>query len=146
MGMKWQMAAMLAALVSAPVLAGNVYKWVDAQGRFHFSDTAEPGWRRVDVSPTVVDGGPSPQTAVADDKRATECRQKRDALTGYKTASRIVERNSLGVEHEYTPEERQKLIAMTEQQLAGCPPAEEPDEAGDDSGSASDDAGDESPQ
>ncbi|HET8882630.1 MAG TPA: DUF4124 domain-containing protein [Solimonas sp.] len=149
MGMKWQMAAVLAGLVSVPVLAANVYKWVDAQGHFHFSDTAEPGWRRVDVSPTVVDGGPLPQTAAAtaSDKRAAECRQKRDALVGYKTAARIVERNGLGVEHEYTAEEKQKLIAMTEQQLASCPPADAPasDDAGDnaDAGDSGDSGSDE---
>lgn len=134
------MAALLAGLISVPAFAAGVYKWVDTQGGIHYSDTAQPGWRRVDVSPTVVDAGTLPPSAdaSASGKRAAECKQKRDALVGYKTSARIVERNSLGVEHEYTPEEKQKLIAMTEQQLAGCPPADE--ESADSDGSATDPA------
>ncbi|NGY04922.1 DUF4124 domain-containing protein [Solimonas terrae] len=140
--MKWRIAAVLAGLISVPALAGGVYKWVDAQGHFHFSDTAQPGWRRVDVNPTVVDAGPIPTTdTAAAGKRAAECQQKRDALVGYKASARIVERNSLGVEHEYTPEEKQKLIALTEQQLAGCPPGTPAADAND-----GNDGGDSAPQ
>src|SRR3546814_15283983 len=120
---KVSVVALLAGLISVPAFAAGVYKWVDTQGGIHYSDTAQPGWRRVDISPTVVDAGALQPSADASTsgKRAAECKQKRDALVGYKTSARIVERNGLGVEHEYTPEEKQKLIAMTEQQLATCP-------------------------
>lgn len=124
---RFRMIALLAGMISVPAFAASVYKWVDARGEIHYSDTPQPGWRRVDVSPTVVDGGAPSKSANADaaGKSAEECKQKRDALFGYKNSARIVERNSLGVEHEYTPEEKQKLIMMTEQQLVGCPPADD---------------------
>lgn len=137
---KFRMVILLAGLISVPALAAGVYKWVDTQGGIHYGDTAQPGWRRVDVSPTVVEAGALPKSADSGTagKSAADCKQKRDTLAGYKASSRIVERNSLGVEHEYTAEEKQKLIAMTEQQLAACPPADdEPTDSGD-----TDDGGD----
>lgn len=138
MRMRFGMAALLAGLISVPALAAGVYKWVDVQGGIHYSDTAQPGWRRVDVNPTIVDADAPPKSADAGGagKSAAECQQKRATLAGYKASSRIVERNSLGVEHEYTPEEKQKLIAMAEQQLAGCPPADDEPAESDDSDDA----------
>src|SRR3546814_3215536 len=109
---KVSVVALLAGRISVPAFAACVYKWVDTQGGIHYSDTAQPGWRRVDISPTVVDAGALQPSADASTsgKRAAECMQKRDALVGYKTSARIVERNGLGVEHEYTHEEKQKQI------------------------------------
>ena len=40
---------LLAMLLALPAWAGQVYKWVDQSGRFHFSDTAQPGWTRIDA-------------------------------------------------------------------------------------------------
>ena len=49
---------LLAAAFSAG--AGQVYKWVDAEGRIHYSDTPRPGWKRVDLK---VAPGFAPATA-----------------------------------------------------------------------------------
>src|SRR3546814_2614663 len=83
---KVSVVALLAGLISVPAFAAGVYKWVDTQGGIHYSDTAQPGWRRVDISPTVVDAGALQPSADASTsgKRAAECKQKRDALVDYK--------------------------------------------------------------
>ncbi|MGH8447451.1 MAG: DUF4124 domain-containing protein [Solimonas sp.] len=106
---------LLAGLVlGASAFAGQVYKWVDAQGHFHFGDTPQPGWTRVDAGRTNSMTADVPQVAGEDEeKRAVHCKQKRDELAGYKSASRIVERDALGGEREFSDEQKQKLISQT---------------------------------
>lgn len=110
--------ALGAALLSAAASAGPVYKWVDPAGHFHFSDTPQPGWKRVEVRSANAATSEIPQIAggVDDTQRALDCKQKRDTLAGYRKASKIVERDALGQEREYSDEQKNQLIARAEQQ------------------------------
>lgn len=111
-------AAVVGLLFSVSALAGPVYKWVDAAGRFHFSDTPQPGWTRVDAGRvnTVTAEVPA-DDGQGEAERAAQCKQKQDTLASFRNSSKVIERDALGVEREYTPEQRQKLIDLTERQV-----------------------------
>lgn len=121
-------------LIAASAHAGQIYKWVDTDGRTHFSDTPQPGWKQVDVKPASGSGG-----APADDKPAQgaapannsvpdperlaelkqqECDRRRAQLQTYLDAPRIVERTEAGEEREYSQDERLQLIERTRAQVA----------------------------
>ena len=121
---------LLAMLLAAPAGAGQVYKWVDQAGRFHFSDTPQPGWTRIDAGHSNTMTAEVPAGAKADGKREADCRQRRDELASYRNAARIVERDALGNEHEYSAEQKKQLIAVSEQKVAAAcgdlPEAAEP--------------------
>jgi hypothetical protein len=120
--------------------AGQVYKWIDANGRVHYSDTPRPGWTRVDVSTGGVssaaaapESAGSAETAVEDAAeesperarlRAEECQKRRDQLETYRTSTQIIERDNLGNERTYTEEQRLQLIEQTQTQVNElCAPA-----------------------
>jgi len=121
------------------VSAGQIYKWVDAEGRYHYADQPQPGWTPVNVKPI---GGPalnapapsepaseaqptptpSPMQNAADNAvrqkvRAEECARRREQLITYQNAPKIIERSPLGVERELSEDERLKLIEQTQQQV-----------------------------
>lgn len=114
-------------LCCAAVQAGPIYKWIDPAGRIHYGDQPQPGWKRVEVNAPPSSGGPaqadkpagaateSGAAALAPD--AEQCENKRKSLESYQKAARLVERDSLGREKEFTPEDRQKLIDLTQQQV-----------------------------
>lgn len=95
--------------------AQAVYRWVDAQGRVHYGDpaSAPPGARPVPLRapPTAAAATPLPSPLPAD---TDACAQARERLATYESAERIVETDSLGEEREYSPEARERLIALTE--------------------------------
>ncbi|MGH8506063.1 MAG: DUF4124 domain-containing protein [Stenotrophobium sp.] len=103
--------------VAVPALAGSVYQWTDTQGNVHFGDNPAQGAKKLNLDPT--DGSaPPPQDAVAREaQRVADCSRKRDQLTTFKSAARIVEKDALGKEHEYTGQERTQLIELTQKQV-----------------------------
>ena len=125
--------------VACPASAGQVYKWIDANGRVHYSDTPRPGWTRVDVKtggvPSVAAAAASAgsaEAAVEDAEespertrlRAEECQKRRDQLETYRTSTQIIERDNLGNERTYTEEQRLQLIEQTQRQVSElCAPA-----------------------
>jgi hypothetical protein len=129
--------ALIFCLVSASAIAG-VYRWVDESGKVHYTDKPVINSTPVNINTGQPKGakplpeGVDPATLVAPDlsgltpeqqaQRLADCEQKKKQMHGYKGASRIVETDSLGREHEFTEEERQLLIKKTEKDLieAGC--------------------------
>lgn len=117
-----------------PIAAGAIYKYVDPQGRQHFADQPKQGWTRVDVRTSVVEtttGTDAPtesrEQAVS---RAADCARLQEQLRTYRNASRVVERDALGREKEYSAEERTRLIEKYEQDVQACsqpPPAQADD-------------------
>jgi len=108
---------------SASIAQADVYKWTDADGRVHYGDQAKQGAEKVKIGPdsgeaAVTDNSPDP----ADKKKhAEECGRKRDRLSTYGKASRIVETDSLGNDKEYNDAERKQLIERTQKQVdEGC--------------------------
>lgn len=107
------------------VHAGQVYKWVDPNGRVHFSDTPQPGWKAVDLNESpatsaaaesdAADGGDQANTR--EQLRAEECQRAKTQLATYKSATKIVERDALGKEKEYSNDERLQLLEQTQKRV-----------------------------
>lgn len=118
----------LLAVAGTSAAASKVYRWVDVRGQVHYSDRPAEDAREVQevkvkfgAATESVEPGEDP--AVLEARRVSGCATKRQQLTSYEASVRLVERDSLGREREFTPEERQLLIARTrgeiEQQCAG---------------------------
>lgn len=65
-------------LVASPV-AAQIYKYVDAEGRVHFTDDPPAGVaaQQMEVEPNIIQGGPKPKTQPADQPSAAELRKKK---------------------------------------------------------------------
>lgn len=97
--------------------AAQLYKWTDKDGRVHYSDKPVASAQKVEVKAP----GPSQPATAADPKlaeaRAKECENKRTQLTEYQKATKVIERDSLGKEKEFSEEERVQLIARVQKQV-----------------------------
>lgn len=138
MALKSTFFAVLMCAATFAASAGQVYKWVDPNGRVHFSDTPRPGWTAVDLksapslsadAAAAESSEESPEgesTAARERLRADECKRRKEQLDSYLTANKIVERDALGKEKEYSQEERLQLIEQTQKQVAELcgPPAQ----------------------
>jgi hypothetical protein len=124
----WLMLALLA--LPSTVAAQSVYRWVDAEGRTHFGDpaSAPPGAKQV---PLRTPMGQAPAAAHTGPSTSDEaCAQAQERLATYQSAERIVETDSLGEQREYSPEARERLIALTEleaQRICSGEPEPAPD-------------------
>lgn len=100
--------------------AADVYKWKDAQGHVHYGDQPKNGSEKVNVSPvnSEAEVKASADAAAQRAQKAQDCGRKRDQLSSYQSALRIVEKDALGNEREYSEAERQKLIALKQKQIA----------------------------
>lgn len=110
-------ALLLAALVPGVAADGRIYRWVDAQGRVHYGDQPARGASEVRVPRVDASGSPAPAAPAISQ---ADCDRTRAELDNYRQAKDIVERDALGKERRYTPEERQQLIAITEGKLAAA--------------------------
>lgn len=129
----------LVALVLASTCLGaaasQIFKYVDPQGRVHYADQPKPGWQRVGVTPPPA-GSAAPEEGETETReqavaRAADCARKEEQLKTYRNASRVIERDALGREKDYSEEDRQRLIQKMEQEIQACKqppaaPAEEP--------------------
>ena len=128
----------LASLLLASGIAmaeGRFYRWTDKDGHVHYSD--QPAANAVEVTPkspagTAVAVPPpvaassssssSPRASAAPASAAaataapvSDCDRKKDQLNSFRNAGKITETNNLGETHEYSDEQRQKLIDTAEQ-------------------------------
>lgn len=121
----------LGLMLAAPAYAGQVYKWVDPDGRVHYGDQPMPGAKAVDLRTnrgTLATTDPVAETSAAEDDAEPKpaeklkpdpelCAQKKKELETYNTASKIVERDRLGRDKEYGEEEKKMLIERTQKQI-----------------------------
>lgn len=104
------------ALAVVPAMAAEVYKWVDPNGRVHYGDQPQPGWKRVGVNAPPASSPGSAPPAVSGEIDKAACDKKKQELESYQKAARVVERDALGREKEYSAEDRQKLIALAQKE------------------------------
>lgn len=99
----------------------DVYKWKDANGRVHYGDQPASGAEKVNAGPANAAAADAADNAAdqSAQKRAEECSRMREQLANYKTASKIVETDSLGNQKEFSDDERKKLLDRTQKQIAG---------------------------
>jgi hypothetical protein len=102
----------------------HVYRWTSPDGKMHYGDLPPPDAhdirvfdRRVGTTAAgsatagVQSAPAAPQISEAD------CTNKRAQLNTYKNATRLVERDSLGREHEFTLAEREQLVTKLQADL-----------------------------
>jgi hypothetical protein len=124
------MRLVLLALCTLPLLymdvtsaAGErVYRWKGPDGKIYYGDTPPLGAQDVRnfdrrfAGPAEPPPSP-PLTGEQAAAREAKCANMRGQLKTYRNAVRLVERDALGREHEYTTEERQQLIAKVESDI-----------------------------
>lgn len=122
-GSKFAYAAAASLLWCGTALAQTpVYRWVDKAGQAHYSDQPAPDAVEITVAPATVQ--PPPEAASAAAERAADCKRKKDQLEAYKTADSLSETDALGNVRKYTPEEKQKLVELTQKKVdEACAPA-----------------------
>lgn len=113
-------------LVCAVAAAGEVYKWKDKNGVWHYGDRPTPGAEQVELK---TDEDAAPSVAEADRlAREKECQDKKAQLEGWRKSTKMSEVDSLGREREYTPQERAQFMALQEkkmQEICARPPSPE---------------------
>lgn len=105
----------------ASAAGDRIYRWKGADGKIHYGDNPPSNAQDVRNFDSAF-GAPShtpppsppPMTEEQIAAREMDCANKRNQLKTYRNAVRLVERDALGREHEYTAEERQQLIARVE--------------------------------
>ncbi|MFP5305879.1 MAG: DUF4124 domain-containing protein [Gammaproteobacteria bacterium] len=92
--------------------AGQVYKWVDANGRVHFSDTPRPGWKAVDLNaPGTAEAAAAAAEPTAEDET--------DAVTeaGDAATDAAVEDEGAGADAAISPQLRAEECTRAREQL-----------------------------
>jgi hypothetical protein len=140
--MRTTLVALALCAVVSSADARYVYRWSE-NGVDHYSDVERAGAERIWVSDDGKSGShgpakaapaeaePDPAAALKDPKspefKKMRCEQRSAQLKQFEGASKLTERNAAGEEHEYTPEEREKLIAQTKADVERyCGAAETP--------------------
>ena len=103
---------------AATAFAADVYKWKDAQGRVHYGDQAKQGSKKINASPAPAEAPADADAKAQRAKKVAECGRKRDQLMTYQNATRIVEKDALGNEKDYSDADRLRLIQVTQKQIA----------------------------
>lgn len=125
---------LLAMGVASAAGGDRVYRWKGADGKTYYGDTPPPTAQDVRNFDSKVSGpssapGAPAATTMTDEQFAaheTECANKRNQVKTYRTAARLVERDALGREREYTAEERTQLVAKVEGEIqAQCEDAQQ---------------------
>jgi len=131
---------LVACALPSAASAGEVYRWVDADGVVHYSDRASTrsaesvtikplapasGAATRPASQSAQDGGASSETAAAKTKnandrvaaiRADECEKAKARLTKFRAADRLLITDPEGVQREMTPDEKIQALAQAEEQ------------------------------
>lgn len=116
-------------LLSGTAHADKIFRWIGTDNKVHFGDTPPPGAREVQpFGRKVGTGAAAPADTESDagtepsEAQLADCTRKQSQLETYRKAARLIERDSLGREREYTDDERTQLIAQTEDQMRRqCP-------------------------
>jgi hypothetical protein len=118
---------MAAVVLAVPMTAtAAIYRWVDTEGHVHYTDKAEANAEPINVhtgQPREVEPIPaatSSDPSIAGDQAAQkkgDCDQKKKQYESYRTAAKIVETDSLGRAHEYTPDEQKQLVQRSQQAM-----------------------------
>jgi hypothetical protein len=95
--------------------AGALYRWVDKDGNVHYGDQAPPGIQAQLVKPDVshAPSEPSDEEAAAAKARSENCKKLQAQLDSYTKSSKITETDALGNTHDYSDDEKKKLLEQT---------------------------------
>lgn len=105
--------ALVVGVVATPAQADKVYRWVDEKGKVHYGDRPAQGAEQLKLRRP----GQAVPSAPADESPSEQCLQAQQQLREYQGAERIVERDALGNERQYSPEQHAQLIARTQDKV-----------------------------
>ena len=101
--------------------AAETWRSVDKNGVVHYSDTARPGAKFLEVKP-ASGNGPDGKTLA----RTEACKQQKADLERYRAATGLQQTDALGNVHPFTEQERMQFLEKTEKAVkdaCGPPPA-----------------------
>ena len=108
-------------LCAATGADATLYRWVDKDGHVHYGDQAAANAKP--INPNMLNGGEDASVAGSDAKaaeaakQAAACKTKNDQLTQYKAAATVTETDALGNVHEYSPEQKDQLVAKIQKYI-----------------------------
>lgn len=121
--MRAALIALCLMLVAGTSYAESIYRWTGADGRVQYGDLPPGNARNVQKLDSrlgnTTQKSPSPteaDTAISDTRRV-DCAAKSAQLKTFKSAAKLVEKDNLGREREFTSEEKQLLIERTQSDL-----------------------------
>lgn len=109
---------------SASAAGDPIYRWKGTDGKTHYGDAPPLGAQDVRNFEQRI-GKPaaaasSQSESLTDEEvaaRDAACATKRSQLKTYQNATQLIERDALGRDREYTPEERKQLVAKLEAEV-----------------------------
>lgn len=126
--MRYQLGLMLLlSALTATAHAGDIYRWVDAQGVTHYSDRATASRAEAIQLKTGPADSRVPDAQAASEQpaatlqstaqiRADECTKAQARLDSYRQADQLLFTDSDGEQREATPDERIQAIVRAETQ------------------------------
>lgn len=120
-GFWWlSLGCLLAAATAAE--AGKVYRWVDTKGQAHYGDVPDGSAREVEevkvrVGMEPQQEIPAPDPVLEEAEGLAACATKQQQLDTYEKSARLIEKDNLGREREFSPEDRALLIARTRTEM-----------------------------
>lgn len=122
--MRTALIALCLFLVAGLAHAEKIYRWTGADGKIQYGDLPPRGARnvqdfnrRIGTSAAAGSAAAAPESEAQTEVRRTECATKFAQLKTFKTAARLVEKDSLGREREFTSAEREQLVERTQTDL-----------------------------
>jgi hypothetical protein len=111
--------------IASAAVGDRVYRWKGADGKTYYGDTPPADAQEVRNFDSKYSGPSNPSDTAAPTQLTEEqiaardagCANKRSQLKSYRNATRLVERDALGREREYTVEERQQLVTKIESEI-----------------------------
>lgn len=109
---------------SVGVSAAEVYKWKDANGRTHYGDRPNRDAEKITVKPgsgsdpSIAESGRKELEALKmKDAKYARCQQQREQIETWKSAGKIIEKDGLGREKEYSDDEKAQLISRAQSEF-----------------------------
>lgn len=111
-------------LLAGPSQADKIYRWIGADGKVKYGDMPPSGAKNLQpfdsrvgtITAAPKDAAPAP-TDEQEAARREACTTKAAQLSTFRKATKLVEKDALGREREYTAEERKLLVERTQAEL-----------------------------
>jgi hypothetical protein len=99
--------------------AGALYRWVEKDGKVHYGDQAPLGSQAQLVKPdlSIPSSTQSDEEIAAAKARVENCQKLQSQLDTYTKSGKITSTDALGNIHEYSDDEKKKLLEQTKSKV-----------------------------
>lgn len=122
--MRAALVALCLLVAAAPCQAEKIYRWTGADGKVKYGDMPPSTAKDVQsfdkrigtttAAPAAAAAAPTDEQEVA---RRQNCTTKAAQLKTFSNATKLIEKDALGREREYTAEERKLLVERTQAEI-----------------------------